>query len=47
MEIIGVEEVEGEELYSLVGFIVDGGWIDPTTPSIGVSAGGLVGSMLG
>ena len=46
-KIVVVEEVVVEALCGLVGLYVDEGWIVPTTQSMGVFAGGLVGSVLG
>ena len=46
-ETLGVEGVGVEFWGCLVGFAVDGDWIEPTIPSTGVSAGGLAGSVLG
>ena len=44
---IGVEGVVAESFCCLEGLAVDEGLIKPTTPSTGVSAGGLAESMLG
>ena len=47
METLGVEGVGVAVWVFLAGFTVDGDWIEPTIPSIGTSAGGLAGSVLG
>ena len=47
MKTIGVEGVVVEALGCLVVLTADEGWIEPTTPSIGVFAVGLAGSVLG
>ena len=47
METLGVEGVGMEVWGCLVGFAANGDWIEPTIPSTGTSAGGLVGSVLG
>ena len=46
-KIVEVDELARDELFYLACFIVDGGWIVPTTPYIGLLAVGLVGSVLG
>ena len=47
METLGVEGVGVVVWGCLEGFTTDGDWIEPTIPSIGTFAGGLVGSVLG
>ena len=47
VETVGVERVVAEELCCLVVLATDEGWIELTTPSIGVSVGGLARSILG
>ena len=46
-ETLGVEGVGVVVWVCLAGFVANEGWIEPTTPSTGVTAGGLVGSVLG
>ena len=47
VETVGVEGAAVEVLCCLVGLATDEGWIEPTTSSTEVSAGGLVGSVQG
>ena len=44
---LGVEGVGVEVWGCLAGFATDGDWIEPKIPSIGTSAGGFAGSVLG
>ena len=47
VETVGMEGVVEEGLYFLVGLSTDEGWIEPTTPSTGVSMDGLARFVLG
>ena len=47
MKTIEVEGVVVEVLCCLAGLVADEGWIEPTTSSTRVFAGGFVGSVLG
>ena len=47
METLGVRGVGVVVWGCLAGFAADRDWIEPTIPSIGTSAGGLAGSVLG
>ena len=47
METIGLEGARVEGLGCLEALTIDGGWIEPITPSTGVSADVLAGSVLG
>ena len=47
METLGVEGVGMEVWGWLAGFSIDEDWIELKIPSIGVSASGLVGTVLG
>ena len=42
-----LEGARVEGLDCLIALTIDGRWIEPITPSTGVSAGGLAGSVLG
>ena len=47
METVGLEGEVVEALGCLADLVIDGVWIEPITPSVGFSAGGLAGSVLG
>ena len=47
VETLGVEVVWVEVWGYLVGFTIDGDWIEPIIPSTRVSVGGLAESVLG
>ena len=47
METLGIEGVGVAVWGYLVGFVTDGDWIEPVVLSIGTSASGFAGSMLG